>query len=75
MVEQLEDSNQKESQTQTVRGLKSKQFTQTNGKLKSTRSEPAGVCWKSENGESEKRIRENGENRFEILRDHDDVID
>ena len=48
----------------TVRGLKSKQFTQTNGEFKSTQSEPAGVCRKSENGESEngERKRENGEN-------------
>ena len=59
MVEQLEDSNQKESQTRTVRGLKSKQFTQTNGEFKSTQSEPARVCRKSENG---KRKRENGGN-------------
>ena len=48
----------------TIRGLESKQFTQRNGRLKSTRSKPAGVCWKSEN-------------RFDILRDDDDddVID
>ena len=28
------------------RGLESKQFTQTNGVFESTRSEPAGLCWK-----------------------------
>ena len=42
----------------TVRGLESKKFTQTNGKFKSTRSELAGVCWKSENGESENGEKE-----------------
>ena len=63
------------TQTQTVRVLESKQFTKTNVEFKSTRSEPAGVCWKSENGESEKRKIENDENRFEIFRDDDDVID
>ena len=31
------------------RGLGSKKFTQTNGGFDSTRSEPAGLCWKSEN--------------------------
>ena len=45
------------TQTQTVRVLESKQFTKTNVEFKSTRSEPAGVCWKSENGE---RKSENG---------------
>ena len=48
--------------SQTMRGLESKQFTQTNGGFESTRSEPAGVCWKSEN-------------RFEILKDDYDLID
>ena len=32
-----------------IRGLGSKNFTQTNGGFESTRSEPAGLCWKSEN--------------------------
>ena len=50
------------NQMRTVREIESKQFTQTNGEFKSTQSEPAGVCWKSEN-------------RFEILKDDDDVID
>ena len=43
-------------------GLESKQSSQTNGGFESKQSEPAGVCWKSEN-------------RFEILKDDDDVID
>ena len=37
-------------------------FSETNGGFKSTQSEPAGVCWKSEN-------------RFDILKDDNDIID
>ena len=49
----------------TAIGLESKRFTQTNGGFESIRYEPTGVCWKSENNE----------NRFENLRDDNDVID
>ena len=58
-----DDIAQKEDfeSSQTIRGLESKQFTQTNGGFESKRSEPAGVCWKSEN-------------RFEIIKDDNDVI-
>ena len=42
-------------------GLESKKFSQTNSGFKSKQSKPAGVCWKSEN-------------RLDILKDDDDVI-
>ena len=48
----------------TARGLESKQFDQENSGFVSTRPEPAGVCWKSENKE----------NPFGVLRDDDGVI-
>ena len=50
---------------QTARRLESKQFDQENSVFVSTQPEPAGVCWKSENNE----------NRFEVVRDDDDVIE
>ena len=50
---------------QKSRGLESKKIDQENSGFVSTRLEPAGVCWKIENNK----------NRFEILRDDDDVIE
>ena len=56
----IDENAQKEDlgSSRKIRRLESKKFTQTNGKFKSTRSELAGVCWKSENGESENGEKE-----------------
>ena len=49
---------------QTARGIESKQFKEESNRFVSARTEPKGVCWKSENNV----------NQFEVLRDDDDII-
>ena len=48
----------------TSRGIESEKFEQEGRRFLLTRTEPEVVCWKSENNV----------NRFEVLRDEDDVI-
>ena len=50
---------------QTARRLESRQFKQESNGFVSPRPELKGVCWESENNV----------NRFEVLRDDDDVIE
>ena len=56
--EDLQDS-------QTASGIEFEQFEQESSGFVSTRPEPEGVCWKSENNI----------NQFEVLKDDDDVIE